>query len=101
VDSALRIERVGDGAIRVAGVLGFAQASDAFERSSEVLAGTASPIVVDVAGLQSIDSATLAVLIAWAARASRDGKTFKLAGAPPDLRALAQLCDAEPLLGIA
>jgi phospholipid transport system transporter-binding protein len=101
VTEAFRIERVDTGHVRVAGVLGFAQASSAFGRVGEVLGGNAGDIAVDVSGLQKIDSATLALLLAWAAQAAQRGRNLRLSAVPADLAALAHLCDAESLLGIA
>jgi phospholipid transport system transporter-binding protein len=101
VNPSLRVERTSDDRVKLSGALRFASAADAYERGDDVLAGPGAAIVVDVAGLEAIDSATLAVLLAWAAQASRTGRTLTLDGVPADLRALAQLCDAEPLLGIA
>jgi len=98
---ALRIERGDASHARVAGRLGFPEASAALARSDELLAGAASEISVDVAGLEAVDSATLAVLLAWSARAEAAGKRIRYVGVPDGLRALAHLCDAEPLLGIA
>ena len=90
--TALRIERVGADRARVAGRLGFAEAAAALARGE---------VTVDLADLGQVDSATLAVLLAWTARARRAGAALRFAGVPDDLRALAHLCDAEPLLGIA
>ena len=100
IDSALRIER-GDGAIRVAGRLGFSEASAALARSGELIVANASDVAVDVSGLEAVDSATLAVLLAWAARARVRGTALRFTKVPAGLRALAHLCDAEDLLGIA
>lgn len=99
--SPLRIERSDANHARVVGRLGFAGAADAFARGDELLAGTAKEISVDIAGLEAADSATLAVLLAWSARAQTAGLRIRYAGVPDGLRALAHLCDAEPLLGIA
>ena len=73
----------------------------ALARSDELLTGAASDISVDVARLEAVDSATLAVLLAWSARAQEAGQRIRYTGIPDGLRALAHLCDAEPLLGIA
>lgn len=101
MSDALRIERVEAGRIRVAGALGFAEAGNALKRGDDLFAGDPRVVEVDVAGLQHVDSATLAVLLAWAARAAARGVRLRLAGVPTSLQALAHLCDAEPLLGIA
>ncbi|MEO7431522.1 MAG: STAS domain-containing protein [Dokdonella sp.] len=98
---ALRIERSDASHARVTGRLGFIEAPAAFARSEELLNGAASEMSVDVAGVEAVDSATLAVLLAWAARAQTDGKRIRYTGVPVGLRALAHLCDAEPMLGIA
>lgn len=97
---AFAIERVDAAHARLRGRLGFAEAAAALPRSGELLEGGQRAIDVDVAALEAIDSATLAVLLAWAARAARAGIALRLSHAPPDLKALAQLCDVEPLLGI-
>lgn len=99
--SALRLERGDAGHALVSGRLGFLEASEAFARSDELLAGAANEMSVDIAGLQSVDSATLAVLLAWSAHARIAGKRIHYTGIPDGLLALAHVCDAEPLLGIA
>ena len=97
----LRIERVGAGQVRLGGVVGFEQAAAAYGRGGELLDGSAKDLTVDVSGLRDVDSATLALLLAWAAEAARRNVHLHLAAVPADLKALAHLCDAEPLLGIA
>lgn len=99
--AALRIERGDGGQFRVAGRLGFAEATAALARSSELLDGKGGEVSIDVSGLEGVDSATLAVLLAWCARAQTLGIIVRFTGVPVGLRALAHLCDAEPLLGIA
>jgi phospholipid transport system transporter-binding protein len=98
---ALRIEREDASRIRVSGRLGFSEASAALARGDELLGATGRDVAVDVAGLEGVDSATLAVLLAWAARARIQGVALRFTDVPAGLRALAHLCDAEPLLGIA
>jgi len=99
--TALRIERLDAGHARVEGRLGFAEAAAALARGNELYGAGGGDLSVDLAGLGGVDSATLAVLLAWTARARRAGVSLHFAAVPDDLRALAHLCDAEPLLGIA
>ncbi|MEO7325571.1 MAG: STAS domain-containing protein [Dokdonella sp.] len=99
--TALRIDRGDGGQFRIAGRLGFSEATAALARSSELFDGGGREVTVDVAGLEGVDSATLAVLLAWSARAQTRGIALRFTGVPAGLRALAHLCDAEPLLGIA
>lgn len=102
VSGPLRIEHVDTARVRVSGALGFDEAATANGRAEDLLdANGSGPIDVDVAGLRRVDSATLAVLLSWAARAARRGRPLRFHGATPDLRALAHLCEVEPLLGLA
>jgi phospholipid transport system transporter-binding protein len=95
VSEALRIDRIDVGHVRVAGDLGFANAGEGVARADELPAGA----IVDLGGLSRPDSATLGVLLIWAARAAKRGTRFRFTNVPEGLRALAHLCDAEPLLG--
>jgi phospholipid transport system transporter-binding protein len=99
--TALRIERLDAGHARIEGRLGFAEAAAALARGNELYGAGNGDIRVDLTGLDGVDSATLAVLLAWAARARSAGMALHFAAIPDDLKALAHLCDAEPLLGIA
>lgn len=96
----LRIERTGAGNVRIAGEIGFANANEGVARSPELFDG-ASDVTVDLGGLAYADSATLGVLLIWAADAALRHVHLRFTRAPAGLRALAHLCDAEPLLGIA
>ncbi|HET6546279.1 MAG TPA: STAS domain-containing protein [Rhodanobacteraceae bacterium] len=100
VQPALAIERAGDGRVRVAGALGFANAGLALPRAAEFEAGR-SATEVDLSGLTDADSATLAVLLAWSARATQRSARLRYSNMPEGLRALARLAEVEPLLGLA
>ncbi len=55
---------------------------------------------IDLSALEKSDSATLAVLIAWAARASRQGVTLRYKRVPEGLRNLAKLSSVDQLIGM-
>jgi phospholipid transport system transporter-binding protein len=97
--AAFTLERAG-ASVRVAGDIGFGNAQDAVARTSELFAG-GGDVTVDLSGLERADSATLGVLLIWAATAAARGVGLRFANPPQGLRALAHLCDAEPLLGLA
>jgi len=97
---SLAIERADAAHVRVVGEIGFANAGDAVARTGELFAGNAD-VVADLAGLTRADSATLGVLLIWAAAAAVRGVRLRFANPPDGLKALAHLCDAEPLLGLA
>jgi len=100
-DAPFRIERADASGVRVSGAIGFADASNAVQRTSELFAANAKDVTVDLGGLSRADSATLGVLLIWAAAAAVRGVKLRFANPPRGLQALAHLCDAEPLLGLA
>ena len=100
-DASFRIERADASRVRVSGAIGFADASEAVQRTGELFAGNAKDVTVDLGGLSRADSATLGVLLIWAAAAAARGVKLRFANPPQGLQALARLCDAEPLLGLA
>lgn len=95
--NTLAITRKENGIICVSGELGFSNAADALMQRRQ-LVGSDSKIAVDLSGLENSDSATLAVLIAWAAYARRENVQLKYVEAPKELCSLARLCDIELLL---
>jgi phospholipid transport system transporter-binding protein len=61
-----------------------------------VPAGTA--VTLDLAGVEQVDSAGLALLIAWKAQAQSAGVGLQYTSIPPRLLAIARISDAEALL---
>jgi len=87
------------GTLRVSGAITFTNAARALAHMPQVpRAGT--PLAIDLSALKNADSATLAVLIAWAARTRARGGELRYLQAPEGLRNLAKLCDVDGLLGL-
>ena len=99
MSGTLRIENLDAQRARVSGPLGFHEAARAAPRWRE-LTGSGE-ISLDAGGLERVDSATLAVLLEWAARVQASGRRLHLVAAPAGVVALARLCGAETLLGLA
>lgn len=80
----------------VAGALTFDTAASVFNSSRE----TALPKtgIVDLARVDAVDSAALAVLLAWQRRAAVEGVSLGFVGAPPNLAALAELYGVQELI---
>ncbi|MGA9422972.1 MAG: STAS domain-containing protein [Rhodanobacteraceae bacterium] len=93
------IERSADGGVRITGALGFANAG-ALLPQGIAFTSRGRTTDVDLSGLTDADSATLALLLAWSARATQIGGRLRYRGAPVGLRALARLAEVEPLLGL-
>jgi len=87
------------GTLRLRGVISFVNAAQAFAAPPQSLQRGAA-LDVDLAALESADSATLAVLIAWSAAARERDTALRYLHAPQGLRNLAKLADVESLLGL-
>jgi len=87
------------GTLRVSGAISYSNAAAALTRMPQP--GRAGGTMdIDLSALEKSDSATLAVLIAWAARASRQGVTLRYKRVPQGLRNLAKLSSVDQLLGM-
>ena len=87
------------GTLRLRGVISFVNAAQAFASPPQAGQHAAAALDVDLAALESADSATLAVLVAWSAAARKRGTALRYLRAPQGLRNLAKLADVEGLLG--
>lgn len=99
MSTALAVERRPDASVAVAGRIDVDNASAALLAGAPLSAATART-VVDIGALESADSVTLAVLLAWSARARHHGGELVYREVSPRLRSIAHLSDAEDLLGI-
>ena len=54
--------------------------------------------VIDLAAVDRVDSAGIALLLAWARRAATEGSRLSFAGMPESMRSLATLYGVEELL---
>ena len=88
------------GTLRVSGAITYANAARALLHTPQATrdGGTLN---IDLSALENADSATLAVLIAWSAQATRRGASLHYLRVPQGLRNLARLCDVDGLLGFA
>ncbi|NRF66619.1 STAS domain-containing protein [Aquincola sp. S2] len=83
--------------IALPAVLTIAEARATVERLVAALAAENQP-VLDASGLQTLDSAAIAVLLECRRAAQAAGKTLQLVGAPPKLGELARLYGVDGLL---
>jgi phospholipid transport system transporter-binding protein len=58
-------------------------------------------LTVDCSALQQVDSAAVAVLLAWQRAAAQRGQALALNGVPAQLQSLASLYGVDGLLGLA
>jgi phospholipid transport system transporter-binding protein len=64
------------------------------------VAAGSGPLRVDASRLKTFDSSTIALLLHARREAQTAGRSFEVAGAPPQLAQLAQLYGVEALLGL-
>jgi len=87
------------GTLRVSGAISFGNAGRALAYTPQA-SRPGTPLDIDLSALENADSATLAVLIAWAAAAKSRGSALRYRNAPQGLRNLARLCEVDGLLGL-
>ena len=87
-----------DGVLKLSGRIGYSNADGVLPIGRQALAN-AVVTRIDLAGLEAPDSATLALLLVWAAEARRSQHPLVMSDPPEGLRALARLANAEALLG--
>lgn len=82
--------------VLVSGELSFSNAAAALGAIGRALA--AGRVRLDLAGVSSCDSAGLACVLALAAEAAGRGQPISVVNEPAGMRALAKVCDVEPML---
>lgn len=95
--ASLEIESSGKGRIRLHGVLGFDTVTGALERSEELFEDHPR-IEIDLGGVESTDSAGLALLVEWAAWAKRQDRKLVLRNLPTQALALARISEVDKIL---
>lgn len=98
--AAVSFEELGKGRFRVSGELNFATASQALEESSRLFAAH-KQLELDLAGVESTDSAGLALLVEWTAQARRGHRKLKFRNLPKQALALARISELDKLLPVA
>ena len=71
-----------------------------FRKLAAMWGGSASPRTIDLAGTERVDSAGLALLLEWKARAQDRNEALSLINPPEHLLRLAALGEATELLGL-
>ena len=90
--------RESDARVRLQAPLRFATVAALRHRGLELIDAAGAELTIDLSGVTSTDSAGLALLIDWLARARAANKTLHYVQPPEALLALARLSDVEPLL---
>jgi ABC-type transporter Mla MlaB component len=96
MSATFALTREAPGRLRASGRIDVDNAAVALRDGTRAIEG--APASIDIGALESADSVTLAVLLAWAARASLTGHDVGFVGMPPRLRALARLSAVEGML---
>lgn len=90
-----------DGRLVLDGVVDFDNADSVCKEGENLLRQSAGDIVLDVSGLASDSSITVAVIVQWARSAATAGKAFRLAGVPDQLAAIIRVSGLQQALGLA
>ena len=89
---------INNGELLITGPLTFATAGELFRSVTTQPNGGFA--LVDLQAVEQVDSAGLALLLEWQARARAEGKSLRITNVPDDLLRLAALCEAAGLLGL-
>jgi len=93
------IEDLGNGHFRLSGHLGFDSAAHALTESHKLFAEH-KKIQVDLAGVDSTDSAGLALLVEWTGWARREKRKLTFTHVPKQAMALAKISEVDELLPV-
>lgn len=91
------IEPAGPGRLAASGELTFETAAQALQQGAQQLRG-GNAWVLDLARVESGDSAGVAVLIDWLASVQVRGASLRYEGIPAQMLAIARISDLEDLL---
>lgn len=90
-----------DGQVNLKGELSFDSVPDLWKQSQRMFtAHEKSTVVIDLAEIEKVDSAGLALLVAWSRLAKKSAIVLRFIHVPPKLVALAQANKLGDLLGL-
>ena len=95
--SDFTFSELADGRFELAGAMSF-ETADRILRSSERLFRGRRELSIDFSGVDDADSAGLALLIEWKARARRDGGEIRFSGLPQSILAIARTAEVDHLI---
>jgi phospholipid transport system transporter-binding protein len=95
--SNARLESLGDGRFRVAGILDSDTVTELLEQSVRVFASAPS-VVVDLSLVTGSDSAGMALLIEWIRMTRAAGRKIHFDNVPQQIMALARISEVDDLL---
>ena len=98
-DTACQLRRLDDGTVALAGALTTDTIARCFEAHPQLVEDGAT-VTVDLSAVQMIESAGLAMLLEWQARAQANGGRIRVINASQKFRHLAAMCDADDLLAM-
>jgi len=95
-----KIEKLDDGAVKVSGALSFTGVVPALEISKVFFSGS-GPLVFDLAAVEKIDSAGLALLIEWMCMAEKSGQNISFKNPSKQLLDIAMVSGLDEVLPVA
>lgn len=95
------LEDSGNGLFKLTGEISFTSAADLWRQSQRLFTAAEENILeIDLAGVKNVDSAGLALLVAWIRLSHRSAKTLRFVHLPSKLVALAKANNLGDLLGL-
>jgi phospholipid transport system transporter-binding protein len=89
-----------DGSAYLSGELTFESTPQLYHQAQAIFRENESIRSIDLAGITSVDSAGLALMLEWQASRTANGQDLRISNAPASLISLARLCEAAELLSM-
>lgn len=96
--SRASLTAVGGGRYRLSGWVGFTTVMVILEKSRDLFRQASTDITVDLADVEHISSAGLAMLIEWLRWAKHEERTLHFENVPASALAMARICEVDSLL---
>lgn len=84
----------------IEGEITFDTAAALYRQTGQLFADQSSPLRLDLAKVQTVDSAGVALLLEWQAESKKFNLSLHILNAPNDLMRLAALSEAQDLLNV-
>lgn len=97
-ETTASLRHQGNGRFLLTGELNFAGVAGLLRQSTDLFANPTPTVELDLAGVQRVDSAGLALLVEWLARARRLGKSLRFLHVPEQILRMAKVGGLETIL---
>lgn len=96
--AAASVQEDDAGVLRLSGELDFKSVIPLHEQLAQRIAGSRGAIMLDLSGLQRVNSVGLSLLLRVAEQAAKSERTLQVSGVPAGLHSIAEVCGLDDWL---